>query len=95
MSKRLVVVWIAVQVVLLSVALAHASPAGAMYVEGTFTGYSRLFQHFGTSAQANPPFLTSLPTVTLNANGTTSAPAPTPSGPAPYGYVTALQGVTP
>jgi hypothetical protein len=66
-----------------------------MYIEGTVAGYSRLFQHFQTSAQANPPFLTSLPTVSLNANGTTSAPAPTPSGPAPYGYVTALQGVTP
>jgi hypothetical protein len=66
-----------------------------LYVEGYISGYSRLFQHFGTGAQANPPFLTALPTVAQNANGTTSAAPPTPSGPAPYGYVTALQGVTP
>ena len=65
-----------------------------MYVEGSVNGYSRLFQHFGTSAQENPPFLTQLPTVTATSTGTTGPPA-TPSGPAPDGYVTALQGVTP
>jgi hypothetical protein len=66
-----------------------------MYVEGNVSGYSRLFELYGTAGQTNPPFLTQLPTVTTNTNGTTNAPPSTQSGPAPYGYVTALQGVIP
>jgi hypothetical protein len=62
-----------------------------MYVEGSVNGYSRLFQNYGTSAQVNPPFITSLAFTTSGSN----APPPTPAGPAPAGYLTALQGVTP
>jgi hypothetical protein len=67
-----------------------------MYVEGSVNGYSRLFQHFGTSAQANPPVLTQLPSVNTTTTPTpTSLPPSTPSGPAPAGYLTALGGVNP
>ena len=61
-----------------------------MYVEGSANGYSRLFQHYGTSAQANPPVLTALPTNTVD-----STIPSTPSGPPRAGYLTALQGVSP
>jgi hypothetical protein len=62
-----------------------------MYVEGAVIGYSRLLQNFGTAAQASPPFITSLAFTTSGSN----APPPTTAGPAPAGYLTALQGVTP
>jgi hypothetical protein len=60
-----------------------------MYVEGYVSGYSRLLQYFGLPGQKSPPFITSL------AFTTTTAPPSTPAGPAPAGYLTALQGVTP
>jgi len=62
-----------------------------MYLEGGVTGYSRLFELYGTSAQHNPPVLTSLAFTTTG----TGAPPPTLAGPAPAGYITALQGVIP
>ena len=37
-----------------------------MYVEGSVNGFSRLFQEYGTANQVNPPFLTQLPTSTVN-----------------------------
>ncbi len=58
-----------------------------MYVEGSVSGYSRLFQHYNPPVGANPPVLTSLAIATTT--------PPTPSGPAPDGYLTALGGVTP
>jgi hypothetical protein len=64
-----------------------------MYVEGSVNGYSRLFEIFGSPTQVNPPFITSL--AITNTTTTTEGEAPTPAGPAPDGYVTALQGVTP
>jgi hypothetical protein len=67
-----------------------------MFVAGNVSGYSRLFQYYGTSAQTNPPFITSLAFAnTSTSSGSASSPAPTPAGPAPAGYVTALQGVSP
>lgn len=68
-----------------------------MYVQGYVSGYSRLFEYFGTSAQQNPPHISSLAFNNLtvnNPNSTVTVP-PTPAGPAPAGYVTALQGVVP
>jgi hypothetical protein len=65
-----------------------------MYVEGSVNGYSQLFQHFGTPAQANPPYITSL-AFTPTPTPSPTSPAPTPSGAAPAGYLTALGGVTP
>jgi hypothetical protein len=61
-----------------------------MYVEGSVQGYSRLFEEFGSPTQTNPPVLTQLPTTS-----TTGGVPPTQSGPAPDGYLTALQGVSP
>ena len=67
-----------------------------MYVEGSVNGYSRLFQQYGSAAQANPPFLTQLPTYIFSTTATTNTgPPATAAGPAPNGYLTALQGVTP
>ncbi len=67
-----------------------------MYVEGSVNGYSRLFEQYGSPAQANPPFLTQLPTYIFSTTTTTNTgPPATPAGPAPNGYLTALQGVTP
>lgn len=61
-----------------------------MYIEGSVVGYSRLYVEYGSPTQTNPPVLTQLPTTTVGG----SVPS-TESGPAPNGYVTALQGVTP
>ncbi len=67
-----------------------------MYVQGNVTGYSRLFQLYGTPGQANPPFITTLAfTNTTTSTGTSTAPPATPAGPAPAGYLTALGGVIP
>jgi hypothetical protein len=60
-----------------------------MYVEGSVTGYSRIFVQYGTPAQSNPPFLTSLAIPTTNPPPNTHAGAP------PAGYLVALGGVTP
>jgi hypothetical protein len=65
-----------------------------MYVEGNVTGYSRLIQNAGTPAQKSPPFITSL-AFSTSTTTSTSVPPATPAGPAPAGYLTALQGVTP
>ncbi len=61
-----------------------------MYVEGSVNGYSRLYIEYGSVTQTNPQVLTQLPTTSING----TAP-PTNSGPAPDGYVTALQGIVP
>jgi hypothetical protein len=61
-----------------------------MYVQGSVQGFSRLFVEYGSPTQTNPPVLTQLPTTT-----TTGTAPPTQSGPAPDGYLTALQGVSP
>jgi hypothetical protein len=64
-----------------------------MYIEGSVQGFSRLFEEFGSPTQTNPPFLTSL--AITNTTTTSSSAPPTQQGPAPTGYVVALQGVTP
>jgi hypothetical protein len=64
-----------------------------MYIEGSVQGYSRLFEEFGSPTQTNPPFLTSL-AITNSTISSSTAP-PTQQGPAPTGYVVALQGVSP
>ncbi len=64
-----------------------------LYVEGYVSGYSRMFEYFGTSAVQNPPHISSLAFNNIS-SGAAQIPA-TPAGPAPAGYVTALQGVTP
>lgn len=67
-----------------------------MYVEGSVNGYSRIYQLFGSSFQANPPYLTQLPTYVFGTTTPTAGgPPSTPAGPAPNGYITALGGVTP
>jgi hypothetical protein len=70
-----------------------------MYIEGSVSGFSRLFELYGTAGQHNPPFLNSLAFATTTSPTPTPTPtpvpSPTPSGPPPDGYVTALQGVTP
>jgi hypothetical protein len=66
-----------------------------MYVEGSVNGFSRLFQHFGSPQQTNPPVIFSLAFSTTNTSATNPPPPATPAGPAPAGYVTALEGITP
>jgi hypothetical protein len=67
-----------------------------MYVEGSVNGYSRLFENYGSSVQTNPPVITTLAfTNGTTSSGTSNAPPATQAGPAPAGYLTALQGATP
>ncbi len=61
-----------------------------MYSEGTINGYSRLYINYGLPSQSNPPFISTLPS-----DSVTGVLPPTASGPAPYGYVTAIGGVIP
>jgi hypothetical protein len=58
-----------------------------MFIDGSVNGFSRLFINFGTPAQSNPPGETTLPFQ--------AGVPPTPVGPPPDGYVTALGGFSP
>ncbi|MHB1558538.1 MAG: hypothetical protein ACYC61_13860 [Isosphaeraceae bacterium] len=67
-----------------------------MYVEGSVNGFSRLYVEYGSPTQTQPQVLTSLPTFSFFQTTTpTPTPPPTQAGPAPNGYLTALQGVIP
>lgn len=67
-----------------------------MYVEGSVNGFSRLYIEYGSTTQKQPQVLTALPTFSFFGTPTpTPTPPPTQAGPAPNGYLTALQGVIP